>query len=71
MDEPTVPMTPKALAGLMSIDDHLQALKRIDELMDAEAETPEGKELEWLAILVEAYEKIYFPIGEGAQNEKG
>ena len=57
MDKPIVPLTPKALAGLMSEDDHREMLLRIDELMDAEAGTPECAELERLAILIEEYEK--------------
>lgn len=40
---------------------HAGALARIDELMDAEAGTPEGDELEVLAILVEKYEQEAFP----------
>ena len=39
-----------------------QALKRIEELFDAEAETPEADELELLVALVELYEKDLFPI---------
>ena len=66
MDEPTVPVTPKGLAGLMSFDDYIEALARIDELMDAEADTPEGEELERLATMVEEYEKIYWPIDKPA-----
>jgi HTH-type transcriptional regulator/antitoxin HigA len=38
------------------------ALKRIDELMGAKAGTPEAGELAVLAILVERYEKIEFPV---------
>ena len=40
---------------------HKAALKRIDQLMDAEANTPEAAELEVLAILVERYERQRFP----------
>jgi HTH-type transcriptional regulator/antitoxin HigA len=43
-------------------EDHKAALDRIDELMDAEAGTPEVAELEVLAILVERYEHDAFPI---------
>jgi HTH-type transcriptional regulator/antitoxin HigA len=42
--------------------DYQNALKRIDNLMDAELDTPEGDELEILAILVERYEEEEFPI---------
>lgn len=41
---------------------HKAALKRIDQLMDAAADTPEAAELEVLAILVEKYERERFPI---------
>jgi HTH-type transcriptional regulator / antitoxin HigA len=43
-------------------DKHEKALKRIDELMMAEANSPEAAELEVLAILVERYERTVFPI---------
>ncbi len=39
-----------------------EALKRIDELFDAEQGTPEADELELLVALVELYEKEHFPI---------
>jgi len=39
------------------------ALKRIDELMDADPGTPEGDELELLVTLVELYEKSAHPVG--------
>ena len=39
------------------------ALQRIEELMEAEENTPEGDELDVLATLVEAYESKHFPIG--------
>ncbi len=42
--------------------DYKNALKRIDNLMHAELDTPEGDELEILAILVERYEEEEFPI---------
>ena len=43
-------------------EDHKTALARIDELMAAEAGSPEAAELEVLAILVERYERSAFPI---------
>lgn len=43
-------------------DDHKAALARIDDLMDAEENSPEATELEVLAILVERYEREAFPI---------
>ena len=39
-----------------------EALKRIEELFDAEQGTPEADELELLVALVELYEKEHFPI---------
>jgi HTH-type transcriptional regulator/antitoxin HigA len=38
------------------------ALAQIESLMDAEPNSPQEKELERLAILVEAYEDEHFPI---------
>ncbi len=42
--------------------DHRAALERIDELWEAEPNTPEGDELEVLVTLVDAYEETHFPI---------
>lgn len=44
--------------------DHAAALRRIDELMDAGAGTPEADELDVLTTLVEAYEDRHFPIAD-------
>lgn len=46
----------------MTPEEHEAALKRIDELMMAEAGTPEAEELSRLAEAVEAYEAVRFPI---------
>jgi len=43
-------------------NDYERALKRIESLMDALPDTPEGDELDILATLVEAYEDRHFPI---------
>jgi len=43
-------------------EDYDNALARIDELMDAEPNTPEGDELELLVTLVELYEEKKYPI---------
>jgi len=43
--------------------DYEAALARIEEIFDAEPDTPEGDELEILASLVEVYEKKHYPIG--------
>lgn len=43
-------------------EDYNNALARIEELFDADTNTPEGDELELLITLVELYEKEMFPI---------
>ena len=43
-------------------EDYQNALSRIDELMDAGSNTPEGDELELLVTLVELYEEKKYPI---------
>lgn len=43
-------------------EDYIEALKKVDELWDAEPGTPEGDESEVWCTLVEAYEKIHYPI---------
>ena len=51
--------------GLLPIktkEEYERALKRIEELMDAEVDTPEGDELVRLADMVEAYEEEHYPI---------
>lgn len=42
--------------------DHAQALKRIEALMPAKANTPQGDELDILVTLVEAYEAKHYAI---------
>jgi len=42
--------------------DYRAALKEIESLMNAEADTPEGERLDVLATLVEAYERKHFPM---------
>ena len=43
-------------------EDYNLALKKVEELWDAEPDTPEGDESEVWCTLVEAYEKIHYPI---------
>jgi len=43
-------------------DDYRAALKEIESLMTAEADTPDGERLDVLVTLVEAYEKKHFPL---------
>ena len=45
--------------------DYQRALTRAATLMDAEAGTPAGDELDMLATLIEAYEDRHFPMGPG------
>jgi len=45
-----------------SEQEYQKALTRIEEIFDAKPGTGEGDELEVLGILVEDYEKRYFPI---------
>ena len=42
--------------------DYERALARVDRLMDAKPDTPEGDELEILTTLVDAYELTHHPI---------
>jgi HTH-type transcriptional regulator/antitoxin HigA len=42
--------------------DYRQALKKIETLMSAKANTPEGDRLDVLLTLVEAYERAHFPM---------
>ena len=42
--------------------DYQATLKEIESLMSAEANTPEGDRLDVLVTLVEAYERVYYPI---------
>ena len=42
--------------------DHRAALKEIESLMSARANTPEGERLDVLVTLVEAYERKHFPM---------
>jgi len=44
-------------------EDHKAAMARIESLMDAEAGTPEGEELDLWVTLVHAYEEKVYPIG--------
>lgn len=43
--------------------DYQEALREIELLFDATENTPSGDRLDILSTLVEAYEKIHFPIG--------
>jgi len=43
-------------------DDYRDALHRIEILMDAKANTPQGDQLDVLVTLVEAYERKNYPM---------
>lgn len=45
------------------------ALERLSNLMDADIDTPEGKELESLSEEISKYEDIHYPIPEPTQKE--
>ncbi len=47
---------------IKTAEDHRAALARIEQLWDAETNTPEGDELEVLATLVRAFEETHYPI---------
>ncbi|GEA21752.1 helix-turn-helix domain-containing protein [Vibrio harveyi] len=47
---------------IKTVDDNRAALARIEQLWDAEPNTPEGDELEVLATLVEAFEDAHYPV---------
>lgn len=44
--------------------DHAQALKRVEQLMGAKANSPEGDELDILVTLISAFESKHYHIGE-------
>lgn len=52
-----------AIRAIRSETDYMAALTRIDELMDAEPDTPDGNELDVLTDLVELYEEKHMPMG--------
>lgn len=47
---------------IKTAEDNRAALARIEQLWDAEPNTPEGDELEVLATLIEAFEEANYPI---------
>lgn len=51
------------IRAIRSETDYEAALARIDELMDADRDTPEGEELDVLTDLVELYEARHVPMG--------
>lgn len=55
-------------AQIMTEEEYEQALKRIDEVFQAEPNSPEEKELDTLVNLVNTYEEEHFPIGKETHN---
>ena len=49
---------------IKNVADYEATLKCIHELMDAERDTPEGDELEVLALMVDAWEDTHYPIDD-------
>ena len=49
---------------IKSDEEYETAIKRIEQIIDAEPNTPEGDELELLSLLVEKYEKATYPLPE-------
>lgn len=47
---------------IKTVEDNRAALARIEQLWDADPNTPEGDELDVLATLVEAFEEEHYPI---------
>jgi HTH-type transcriptional regulator/antitoxin HigA len=54
---------PMNIKPIKTTADYRAALKEIELLMTAKANTPEGDRLDVLATLVEAYERTHFAIG--------
>jgi|TARA_B100002003_G_scaffold246029_1_gene274890 HTH-type transcriptional regulator/antitoxin HigA len=50
------------ISAIHTEEDYNAAMARIEVLMDAESNTPEGDELEILGTLVHTYEEINYPI---------
>jgi HTH-type transcriptional regulator/antitoxin HigA len=50
------------LKAIKTEQDYHQALERLEIIFDSKDGTPQGDELEVLGILIDQYEKEYFPI---------
>ena len=50
------------IKAIKTEDDYSQALRRLEEIFHAPANTPEGDEAEVLSILIEKYEDENYPI---------
>lgn len=49
------------ITQILSEEDYKKALDRLDELFDALLDSPEGKELEELSLLIEEWENKNYP----------
>ena len=49
---------------IKNVADYEATLERIDKLMEAERDSPEGDELEVLVLMVDAYENTHYPIAD-------
>ncbi len=47
---------------IKSESEYRLALQRVDEIIDAAFDTPEGDELELWTILIDAYEDVHYPV---------
>jgi len=50
------------IKAIKTDQDYQDALKRLEVIFDAAPNTKEGEELEILGVLIDNYEKLYFPI---------
>lgn len=57
-----------SIRPIKSEDDYVAALADIEGLMLAERDTPDGDRLDVLVTLVEAYERVHFPMDAGHQD---
>lgn len=56
-------MNPMAIKPIKTEKDYDRALRLVEDLMDAEPDTPAGDTLEVLVTLIETYEAKHWPIG--------
>ena len=54
----------KTMKPIRTKKDYDQALNRLNELFDAKAGTPESKEADKLAVLINEYEERVYPINK-------
>jgi HTH-type transcriptional regulator / antitoxin HigA len=57
----------KELLPIQSEEDYKAALAEAKRLWGAPLGTPDGDRLDRLAALIDAYESVQFPIGQGAK----